>query len=320
MKRIRLLIYFFIVALSLFALARLYYFLTDDFRVSNIKYENMYHADWDFSKPSQHELTVLSSILHQPFTYLGKGAQSYAFVSEDQQYVIKFFKFKHLKPNWFVDLLPSIPPFVAYKEQTAARKKRKLEGVFTGYSLAYRENRQGSALVYLHLLPTHYLNQKVTVIDKMGLKSEINLDEVVFLIQRKGEPLRIRMSHLLQANQIEDAKLSLTKIVAMYISEYQKGMYDHDHGVMQNTGFVEDTPFHLDLGKFSKEESMKTVQGFAPDLEHVLWKIDFWVKQNYPSDYRALSNHLSQLYFQYTGKVFDPTKVDIERFKKRRKR
>ena len=55
----------------------------------------------------------------------------------------------------------------------------------------------------------------------------------------------------------------------MYISEYKKGIYDRDHGVMHNTGFVEDYPFHLDVGKFSKEESMRQVKFYKKDLERI---------------------------------------------------
>ena len=42
---------------------------------------------------SNHGNTLLTEeILKQPFHYLARGGQSFVFVSEDQKYVIKFFK------------------------------------------------------------------------------------------------------------------------------------------------------------------------------------------------------------------------------------
>lgn len=306
-----------LMGLALFALVRVYYRLTDDFRLDNIKYEIAYEPTWDFPPPPKSELDQLRTILQQPFSYIGKGAQCYAFASQDQKYVLKFFKFKHLKPHWLVDLIPPVYPFTTYKQHVAERKQRKLHGVFEGYAIAYKGNKEESAILYLHLMPTNYLKQKVKVIDKIGISREIDLDDVVFLVQLKGDTLRTRMHRLLGENRVDNAKETLTKIVAMYFSEYQKGMYDRDHGVMHNTGFIGERPFHLDVGKFSLDDSKRTTEGFKDDLEHVVWKIDLWIKNNYPQHYPIISAHLAELYQHYTGKVFDLKTIDTEKFKKR---
>src|SRR5205085_4802729 len=115
-------------------------------------------------------------------------------------------------------------------------------------------NRQTSELIYLHLLSTDHLHLKVKVIDKLGLERTIALDDVVFLVQKMGETLRTRLRHLLNQNQLEEAKKAMSSIVEMYISEYRKGIYDHDHGVMHNTGFIGNQPFHLDVGKLNQDE------------------------------------------------------------------
>ncbi len=317
-KSLKKWIYIVIGALFLFGMVRLYYRLTDDFRLSNISYQLPFEAPWQVPQLTPVELSQLSQILNQKFFYMGKGAQCYAFGSEDQQYVLKFFKFKHLKPSLFIDLLPSTPPFKSYKEICIERKKRKLIGVFEGYDLAYRENRHGSKLLYMHLVPTQTLHQKATVIDKLGLEKQINLDDVVFLVQSKGETLRTRLQKLLNQGRLHDAEQAISSILGMYISEYKKGVYDRDHGVMHNTGFVEEQPFHLDVGKFSKEERMRQVEFYKKDLEHVVWKIDTWVKASYPQYYQNLSSFLAKEYQSLTGDVFDIKSIDPQRFKKKR--
>lgn len=303
---------------ALFGAVRLYYRMTDDFRLSNMTYQLPFKAPWEAPPLTEAAHQKLAQILDQKFTYIGKGAQCYAFVSDDQQYVLKFFKFKHLKPNLFVDLIPSISPFKDYKLHTIERKKRKLIGVFNGYDLAYRENKKESELLYLHLVPTNHLNLEVIVIDKIGLEKKINLDEVVFLVQRKGETLRTRMNQLLKEEKLEEAEIAVGSIVKMYIGEYLKGIYDHDHGVMHNTGFIGSSPFHLDVGKLNKDEKMKDVSFFKKDLEHVLWKIDVWIKAHYPQYYLRLTTFLSEEYQRQTGEWLDFQSVDPKKFKKKR--
>lgn len=312
-------VYSLLFALALFSVARLYYRLTDDFRLGNMTYD-MHGIDlpWKEFSLSPDQKKEMASIFQQKFSYIGKGAQCYAFVSEDQQYVLKFFKFKHMKPSWFVQLLPSIFPFKQYKESTQERKRRKLYSVFEGYELAYQMNKEDSELLYVHLKPTQELNQSVTVLDKLGFAWHINLDEVVFLLQRKGETLRTCLNRQLKSENVEGAKESVAKIIEMYVKEYTKGIYDRDHGVMHNTGFVEGRPFHLDVGKMSRDERIRDRRVYKDDLEHVVWKIDKWVKLNYPHHYELLSRYLAEQYQAYTGERFDLSLINPDKFKKRR--
>ena len=126
------------------------------------------------------------------------------------------------------------------------------------------------------------------------------------------------MNSLLKEGKVDEAEAAAASILAMYISEYQKGIYDHDHGVMQNTGFIGSQPFHLDVGKFNKDERMKDVAVYKKDLTHVIWKMDYWVKTNYPGYYDRFSNFLSRQYEQWTGETIDLPLVDPKLLRKKR--
>lgn len=312
-------LYTLLAFLILFGAVRLYYNLTDDFRLANITYELPFQAPWKVPELSAEGHQNLKNIFDQKFYYIGKGAQCYAFASEDEKYVLKFFKFKHLKPSLFIEVLPSIPPFQNYKQSCIERKKRKLISVFNGYDLAFRENRQTSELIYLHLIPTQNLHLDAHVVDKLGLTRTIPLDQVVFLVQKKGETLRTRLKQLLNRREVEEAKQAMAKIIEMYISEYKKGIYDHDHGVLHNTGFIGNQPFHLDVGKLNQDERMKLAEFYKNDLEHVVWKMDVWMKNYYPDYYSQFSDFLSQEYHKWTGESLDVKAIDPKRFKKKRK-
>jgi len=258
----------------------------------------------------------LAQVFNQKFSYIGKGSQCYAFVSDDQQYVLKFFKFKHLRPNFLIKLLPSTSPFQEFKQRLMERKKRKLLNVFNGYDLAYRENRQYSGLLYIHLVPTQNLQLYVTVIDKIGLERTFNLDEVIFLLQRKGETLRTRLNQVLKQDRLQEAEQAIASILAMYIAEYKKGIIDHDHGVLHNTGFIEDQPFHLDVGHLHQDDQIKQIEVYKQDFKQVIWKINKWMHAYYPHYQPEMSNFLSQEYQRWIGESLDIKSIDPKQFKK----
>jgi len=275
--------------LILFGGARLYFRLTDDFRLSNIQYDMPHYQEWEIPPLAVAERQKLEDILSQRFYYIGKGAQSYAFGSEDGKHVLKFFKFKHLRPNWFVDMLPGITPFKEYKENLSIRKNRKLYGVFDGYRLAYAVHKGESGLIFIHLNRSSHLHKSVTVVDKIGLPRTIVLDEVPFILQQKARTTRTVVNEALKMGDIAKAQSSINQIFDLYLIEYQKGVYDKDHGVMHNTGFVGNLPIHLDIGKLTAEPHMKSPEFWQPDLEIIAWKFAVWTKANYPDEYPAIA-------------------------------
>jgi hypothetical protein len=187
----KILISLLLLTIATFVGGRLYYYLTDDFRIGNISSNYAPRSEWEIPPLTLPEKSVLATILQQKFTYIGKGVQSYAFSSEDGQYVIKFFKFKHLKPSPVIAWLPAWAPFENFRNKKKEHLKRKLDGVFEGYHLAYMQHRPESGLVFLHINPTKDLFPTLTVSDKMGRSHPIELDKVPFLIQLKAKTMRV---------------------------------------------------------------------------------------------------------------------------------
>lgn len=278
--------------LTVFISARLYYALTDDFRVSNITYEMPYNDSWAVEEPSVNEEKEIQQILNQTFTYLGKGAQSYAFVSTDGNYVLKFFKFKHLKPSFFLDLLPPIGPLKQYKEKQSKRKQRKLLGVFNSYKLAYDVDRIESGLLFIQLNNVGNPARSVKLRYKIGLEYNVDLQHIPFILQKRGRVLREVLDELLSEEMVSEAERRIGQIFNLYAGEYAKGIYDHDHGVLRNVGFVGDQPFHLDVGKLMIEKKMQQKEIAKEDALLVAAKIKSWVERKYPAAYPYISAYI----------------------------
>lgn len=283
-----------IPALLVFAFARVYYALTDDFRLSNITYPLPYDTNWEVPAPTPEGENLLSAILDQPYSYLGKGAQSYVFESQDGKYVLKFFKFKHIRPSIFVEALPPFGFLKQYKDKQTARKQRKLFGVFNSYKLAFDTNKDESGLIFIQLNTEGNPNRAVSITDKIGINRTISLKHYPFVIQNKGVNLRDDLNGLLAKGDVATTKVRLGQIIDLYANEYAKGVYDHDHGIMRNTGFVGDKPIHLDVGKLLRVESMRDKSNARKDIEIVVANINSWVKKQYPQYSKEIGNYLDE--------------------------
>lgn len=274
---------------------RVYFRATDDFRLGNITHPMPFQAAWEIPPLSPTERKQIEAILDQKFSYIGKGAQAYAFGSEDGKYVLKFFKFKHLRPNSYSSWLPSfIPAFKAYKENLAIRKNRKLYGVFEGYRLAYGVHKEGSGILFLQLNPAQNLNRTATLIDKIGFNRRVDLNTVPFILQEKARTTRAEVITALSNGNVGRVTRLIGQIFELYLEEYRKGVYDKDHGVMHNTGFVGDRPIHLDIGKLTKEESLSDPEFWERDLEIIAWKFATWTRETYPEQASAVERGMEE--------------------------
>jgi len=282
---------------------RVYYRATDDFRLGNIQNPMPYHPEWEIPQLTSEEQKKLQNILSQKFSYIGKGSQTYAFASEDQQYVLKFFKFKHLRPSLLFGILPKLPLLGPYQEREILRKQRKLNSIFTGYKLAFDVDKEESGLIFIQLNPSQN-PLYVTVVDKIGVNRTIDLGSVPYVIQEKGETLRSVLNRLIQNGDMEAAKQRIGQLLDLYVLEYHKGIYDRDHGVMCNTGFIEGRPFHLDVGKMVAEERMKQPEYFQPDLILVANKIEQWTKTNHPNEAPEIKQYLESRLSTIFGTMF----------------
>lgn len=219
------------------------------------------------------EQNKLKHILAQPYRYLDRGRQSIVFVSQDEQYVIKFFDLRRYKPGW-----PTL-----FSSSSLARMKRKMDRLFRGYNLAYEQDRDHAFIVFQQLTPNPLLKQSIILTDRFGFKHNINLAEVPFIVQNKAVPTREEMTALLNKGDVATAKKRLRQLLDMYMVEYARGIYDRDHNFMYNTGFVGNKPIRLDVGRLRAEERYKDPTIALEDLEKIaINRTEGWLERHFP--------------------------------------
>jgi hypothetical protein len=284
--------------IGLFAAAGILFFGSTYFNANNWHLnlkppENLRHyISEEISFVSDTESRKLREILSQPFHYLDEGGQSYVFVSEDNQYILKLFKYHRFRTPWFISYLPDASVFSNFKQNYIDRREKKLRAVLKGHQIAYSLNRENSGLYFVQLIPSRS-NSKVVILESNGGKRNVDLGKTSFVLQAKGEIVSEVFYRLLSAKDVDTVKQKCRQILDLYKSEYLKGIYDTDHGVMHNIGFVNDKPLHIDVGNFVEVDEMKDDPHFwSKDLEKVARKMQEWVEKNFPEYSQEISDEL----------------------------
>lgn len=200
------------------------------FRLGNIGYDPEFFGVEATSKLSPEVI----KILQQPFIYLDRGKQSFAFVSEDGGYVLKFFDLSRLR-LW------------SDKDKAAQRIHQAVHG----YAIADAYDRDHVGLLYLQLQPRGEGLPKITLTDRFGITHVVDLNEVPFILQKKAVQTRKFLK------TAKDVPASLQQIYDMYADEHARGVYDSDHNVMVNTGFADGQPMRIDAGRLKIDNAMK---------------------------------------------------------------
>lgn len=279
--------------LLIILLGKVYLRVAGDFREGSIRHEIPFHPEWEVVLSSE-ENEVLDGILGQHFTYLDKGAQCYVFSSADDRWVLKIFKFKHLRlPTWLT-YIPSLGPIKQYKERKKALKDERLEKVFFAHKLSFDRYREESGIFYIHLNPTMHMHRKIEITDKIGFHRTVDLDGLVFVVQEKSIPFEVELKKLLAEGDLETAKVRIRKMFALYKRQYELGIYDWGRGVMHNNGFVGDKAIHFDVEKIVADEQVKQPENYRRHLETVGMKIEKWLQKEFPEFQIDLKDEIQQ--------------------------
>lgn len=247
-----------------------YAFFDRQFKLSNVT------GNWPKVKATPltaQQQEQLKDLFSSPFHYLDRGKQSFVFVSNDSKYVLKLFDARCLRSGDFFFL------FSITEEHCA----KKLAQLFEGYRVAETYDSEHTGLVALQLVPDPSYSLPITVIDRFGLRHNIDLASVPFAVQRKAIPLREVISALLAKEKIQEAIEHIQKILDMYIQGYQQGVIDTDHNFMYNTGFVDDRPIRIDLGRLQFQEAIKDPAVYRQDLDKVfIERLGEWLERHFP--------------------------------------
>jgi hypothetical protein len=239
---------------------------TDGFALARTSFELPFNAAW--------ETRDAPVDLKQKFRYLGKGAQSYVFASEDGKYVLKLFRTRYFRPH---------------------RQKVKLSKEFNSYKIAHDELHEETGLVFLHLNKTHHLQQKITLVDKVGIAHTLDADQTKFLVQKRAKLLYPGLQELAEMGKIEEAKSALSSLVDLLVSRCQKGIFDKDPDLNTNFGLIGSRPIQIDIGRFKKDPSQVDVKVYKNEIIRITDNLHQWLMARYPDLDEHLRRKLNEI-------------------------
>lgn len=222
----------------------------------------------------------IDRVLMQPYRYLGKGRQSFVFESEDGKWVLKFFNQKYFRTPWYAEF--DWPFFSQQRMREVSKRSQRREFYLNSYSIAARELKEETGIVYLHLAPEKFDLPKVQITDKAGRKFEIDLNKISFVLQKKGVPLYSAFD----AAFAQGGEMGLYRFLDLFLDSVAlriaKKIGDADHDVEHNWAVSEGKVFHLDPGRFYIDENLLE----PPNLKHEWWRATHclikWLALHYP--------------------------------------
>ncbi len=228
---------------------------TANFTIARITTNLPFHPEWEVQSIDKQELASIEGIVKQKFLFLDNGGQSWVFISQDGQYVVKFFKFRFTWYDLFKNL--SLPHFLEpYRPQLTSKQLAKRNRLLGGYAIAYQKMREETLLKGIFLNGKHEGLTTMHIIDKIGVSHHIDLHDKPFIIQRTAVPLVTHLTPLMKEGRIQEAQDALCSALNLIAERCAHGIIDEDHRLFCNLGFVGKQAVYLDAGSLKEDPSI----------------------------------------------------------------
>lgn len=275
---------FLIIALF-FGVERLCHRATDGFAMMNVYAPPGDNDRWKTDEP------LPDGLCDQSFRYLNSGSQSYVFVSEDGETVLKLFKFQHMRTPPIFDFLPSKGKL----GEKRAKKRKVLERTLESLTLAYTEMKEEAGLLYLHLAKTNHLHKEITFTDKIGRTHTLDLDGVEFLLQKRGTLAYHAIDRWMSNGDQKTAEEAIHQLLTLAKGRCLKGIFDKDPDFSTNLGFIGTKPFQMDFGRLSHSEREKDSDVYGPEMIRITRNFEGWIAENHPNLLASFKKDLDEI-------------------------
>lgn len=246
-------------------------------------------SDWEFPPLGSEETELVNEVLQQKFTFLARGSQAFAFLSEDGKYVLKLFKQHKWKPSHLLGYLPwSWNPY--YKSYCL--RKEKQDRVLESCKTALTHVKPDTGVLYAHLNPTPLDLPPVTLTDKHGRSWSLDLSQSCFLLQKKADLFYEHIKDLMKESRLEEAKYAITSTIKLIDRFIDLGVYDNNAILRKNFGFIGNEAMQFDIGKFKFDASRERDKG---EIQMVTKNFRRWIGTHYPE----LSAHFDATLAEY---------------------
>lgn len=217
--------------------------------------------------------------LNQPFYYLNSGSQSYVFLSEDGETVLKLFKFQHMRiPPW-IDHLPLPNSLASKRNMKRSKKWEVLERTMSSYQIAFENLRDETGILYF----STSLGETLTIYDKIRKKHVVDLSRTPFVLQKRATLVYDSIDHWMASGQIDAAEQGMRDLFQLALLRCKKGIFDKDPDFSTNFGFVKSRPVQIDVGRLTLDEKEKSPEIYQNEMIRITRDFQQWIAENHPA-------------------------------------
>ena len=189
------------------------------------------------------------------FHYLAMGKHTYAFISEDKKWVLKFLRYHKFKPHFWKRL-----SFFSKdkREKDILQRNERLSFLLQSHVIASTYLKEETGLIY-YQEPLAKDSLVVTLVSGLGREKKVDVNQYGFVLQKYFPLYGEKLSKLLEKKEPELIQKLFSSYFEVIAARFGKGFvnkdrkgWDRNYGVDQ-TGTV----FEIDLGGFQQHTSEK---------------------------------------------------------------
>lgn len=273
------------------AVARFCHHQTEGFRLTKVQsnfIEKMPVISTEADK------AFIDALLQQKFIFLGRGLQSFVFASQDGEYVVKVFNNRYQRKIALFTFFSYFPWIGHWAKEQAAYYQGKLIKTFNSYRIAFDEMKDKTALVYVHLLPTTDLSEKLTLVDKLNISHQLDPNQIGFLVQKRAKLAFPTLKEYVNKNDLEGAKHAISSLLDLFFWKWRHAILDNDPLIRTNYGFIDGDAVQIDVGPLSKGSDPLDQDQQRQEILRITSSLKFWLTENRPELIPFLDRELQQ--------------------------
>ncbi|MCP5492025.1 MAG: hypothetical protein H7A40_03150 [Chlamydiales bacterium] len=285
----------FLIVGGFFALERLCHKATDGFALNRIAYPldvEVVESNKPLSVEHQFALNILRT---EKFYYLGSGAQVYAFCTKDNQYVLKLFKFHHMRIPPIVSKLPLTKGLEKLRKEKIDFKTNIIKDVFNSFTIAYNHLKEETALLLVHLNRTNHLNGSVHIVDRINNEYNLDLDNTYFVLQHYATLAYDQIDTWMEQKEITKARNGIRSLVKLAAKRCQKGIMDKDPDFSTNFGFINGKARQIDIGRFAHNINECKPDIYGPEMIRITRPFRNWLEAHHEALVEVLDEEVERI-------------------------
>lgn len=236
---------------------------------------------WDIPPLASGQDKALHEILSQDFTYLTKGSHCYAFISQDQRYIMKLHRYpSHMRKFPWLNRLSYL--FDAKRIRIKEYNLKQYAYYMDNYKKSFENLKEETGVILLHINRTDHFKKTITLIDKTKNRYRVNLDDVTFILQKRADLIYPTLHQYIANNEIGKAKEVISRILELNVNTCKKGYINNDPVLKRNYGLLKERAIFIDIGDLVMEQGINLPENYIPYLREITDDLYAWTAQAHP--------------------------------------